>query len=168
MLAPITGAAGRPGLGFLTTLFAIPARRQPFTQIFQWRTMAINSPLTFQLKEAEPILWCWTMQPGTDAASGAFVAAPTTSLPERIGGEQNWDYRYLWVRDTSLFISTMFRLGYSGEAKAFINFMKRGCQEEYGMKKGSSQETKALKVLYPIQPGPTDEHFLDHLRGYRR
>jgi GH15 family glucan-1,4-alpha-glucosidase len=104
----------------------------------------------------------------TYASTGAFVAAPTTSLPERIGGDQNWDYRYLWVRDTSLFISTMFRLGYSGEAKAYINFMKSRCQEEYEMKHGSSEETKALKVLYPIQPGSTDEHFLDHLRGYRR
>lgn len=103
----------------------------------------------------------------TYAATGAFVAAPTTSLPERIGGEQNWDYRYLWVRDTSLFISTMFRLGYSGEAKAFINFMKSRCQEEYETKEGSSEEAKALKVLYSMHPGSTDEHFLDHLGGYR-
>ena len=104
----------------------------------------------------------------TYASTGAFVAAPTTSLPERIVGDQNWDYRYLWVRDTSLFISTMFRLGYSGEAKAFVNFMKSRCQEEYETIEGSSKEAKALKVLYPIQPGSTDEHFLYHLRGYRR
>jgi GH15 family glucan-1,4-alpha-glucosidase len=104
----------------------------------------------------------------TNAASGAFVAAPTTSLPERIGGEQNWDYRYLWVRDTSLFINTMFRLGYSGEAKDFINFMTSRCQEEYELKIGSSEEAKAIKILYPIKPGSsTDEHFLDHLGGYR-
>ncbi|HZA56387.1 MAG TPA: glycoside hydrolase family 15 protein [Candidatus Udaeobacter sp.] len=104
----------------------------------------------------------------THASSGAFVAAPTTSLPERIGGDQNWDYRYLWVRDTSLFINTMFRLGYSGEAKAFINFMKSRCQEEYETNIASSEKAKALKVLYPIQPGsPTEERFLEHLRGYR-
>jgi alpha,alpha-trehalase len=104
----------------------------------------------------------------TYAASGAFVAAPTTSLPERTGGEQNWDYRYLWVRDTSLFISTMFRLGYSGEAKDFINFMTSRCQEYYELNDGSSEQAKAIKILYPIKPGSsTDEHFLDHLGGYR-
>ena len=105
----------------------------------------------------------------TYASTGAFVAAPTTSLPEKIGGDQNWDYRYLWVRDTSLFINTMFRLGYSGEAKAFLNFIKSRCQEEYERKTKSSDGAKALRVLYPIQPGSsTDEYFLGHLRGYRR
>jgi GH15 family glucan-1,4-alpha-glucosidase len=106
----------------------------------------------------------------TYAATGAFVAAPTTSLPERIGGEHNWDYRYTWVRDTSLFINTLFRLGYSGEAKAFLNFILRQCQEEYGNK--TLDETAAvprLRVLYPIKPGTsTDERFLDYLRGYCR
>jgi GH15 family glucan-1,4-alpha-glucosidase len=104
----------------------------------------------------------------TYASTGAFVAAPTTSLPETIGGDQNWDYRYLWVRDTSLFINTMFRLGYSGEAKAFINFIKNQCQEEYETSKGSSTKSKALKVLYAIRPGSsTDERFLEHLKGHR-
>jgi GH15 family glucan-1,4-alpha-glucosidase len=106
----------------------------------------------------------------TYAATGAFVAAATTSLPERIGGEQNWDYRYTWVRDTSLFINTLFRLGYSGEAKAFIKFIEGQCHEEYGSPVPASPiEENALKVLYPIRPGSsTDERFLHHLRGYRQ
>jgi GH15 family glucan-1,4-alpha-glucosidase len=106
----------------------------------------------------------------TYAPTGAFVAAPTTSLPERIGGEQNWEYRYVWVRDTSLFVDTLFRLGYSGEAKAFMSFMLNQCAEEYdnGIRP-ASDKPKALKVLYPIQPGSvTDESFLGHLSGYRR
>jgi GH15 family glucan-1,4-alpha-glucosidase len=107
----------------------------------------------------------------TYAATGAFVAAPTTSLPERIGGEQNWDYRYTWVRDTALFINTLFRLGYSGEAKAFIRFMLRQCQEEREQQDTTTSTTKSttLKVLYAIRPGvTTDEISLDQLRGYLR
>jgi alpha,alpha-trehalase len=103
----------------------------------------------------------------TYASTGAFVAAPTTSLPERIGGDQNWDYRYLWVRDTSLFINTMFRLGYSGEAKAFINFMTSQCQEEYETSVRSFDKAKALRVLYAIRHGSsTDERVIEHLGGY--
>lgn len=106
----------------------------------------------------------------TYAPTGAFVAAPTTSLPERIGGDRNWDYRYVWVRDTSLFVDTLFRLGYSGEAKAFMSFMLNQCAEEYDNRMlPASEKPKALKVLYPIQPGSvTDESFLSHLSGYRR
>ena len=104
----------------------------------------------------------------TYAPTGAFVAAPTTSLPESPGRDQNWDYRYAWVRDTSLFITSLFRLGYSGEARAFFNFIRRRCKEEFKRAEAAGKNSPILKVLYGIrEDSSTREIFLDHLQGYR-
>lgn len=95
----------------------------------------------------------------TYAPTGAFVAAPTTSLPEKIGGDANWDYRFSWLRDTSLFINALFRIGYSGEAKAFLEHLAEHCGKD---------NVRDLPVLLPIRSDTcTREEMFEHLAGYR-
>ena len=103
----------------------------------------------------------------TYAATGGFVAAPTTSLPERLGGKANWDYRYTWLRDTALFVQTLFGLGYSGEAKAFLNFAVARWSENAEQHEADA-DAPTVEVLYPVCHNPIpNEIELDHLAGYK-
>jgi len=93
----------------------------------------------------------------TYAPTGAMVAAPTTSLPEEIGGERNWDYRFCWLRDASFALYALSVLGYSGEASRFVEFLTRRC----------FREGSALHIMYSLDGEPfLPERLLEHLAGY--
>lgn len=92
------------------------------------------------------------------APSGAVVAAPTTSLPEWIGGVRNWDYRYCWLRDTSLTLSALYDLGFTEEAEAFMSWLLHTTRITW----------PELNILYDVYGEPRlPERSLDHLAGYR-
>ncbi len=89
--------------------------------------------------------------------TGAIVAAPTTSLPETLGGSRNWDYRYSWLRDTSFTVDILYRLGDAYGANHFINFLLEQCQ----------LNRRRTRIVYGItQSSSLKEQVLDHLSGY--
>ncbi|MEO8140045.1 MAG: glycoside hydrolase family 15 protein [Gemmatimonadota bacterium] len=95
----------------------------------------------------------------THAETGAIIAAPTTSLPEVIGGSRNWDYRFVWLRDAVFTLSALQSVGHVEEAADFMRFLRRVCRHETG---------GHLQIMYAVD-GKRDlvERQLDHLSGYR-
>jgi GH15 family glucan-1,4-alpha-glucosidase len=92
------------------------------------------------------------------APSGAIVAAPTTSLPERIGGPLNWDYRFCWLRDAAFTSRALLSLGYVEEATAFVSWLLHATRL-------TQPELRVLYDVYGNRPGT--ERQLPSLRGYR-
>jgi GH15 family glucan-1,4-alpha-glucosidase len=93
----------------------------------------------------------------TYAPSGALVAAPTTSLPEALGGVRNWDYRYCWLRDASFTLRALFTLGYREEAEAYIGWLLHATRLTW----------PELQVLYSVfGEAKLPERELPHLEGY--
>ena len=111
----------------------------------RWREMVHRSALVLKLMTFEP--------------TGAFVASPTTSLPEHLGGVRNWDYRYTWIRDAAFSVYGLLRIGLTEEAGRFMDWLQDRCAE--------SGDDGTLKIMYGID-GRQDlhENTLEHLSGY--
>jgi GH15 family glucan-1,4-alpha-glucosidase len=115
----------------------------------RWRDMVNRSALTLKLLFSQ--------------RHGSLVAAPTFGLPERIGGERNWDYRYVWIRDSAFTLHALGELGYTNEARAFMRWL-----EECVHLAAKDRENGPLQVMYGLDGrSKLTEEILPHFEGYR-
>jgi GH15 family glucan-1,4-alpha-glucosidase len=113
----------------------------------RWRDMVNRSALILKLLTFKP--------------SGSIVAAPTFGLPEEMGGQRNWDYRYTWIRDASFTLYALIRLGYTRETAEFMNWIKARCDE--------LEPDGSLQVMYGLDGRHNlPEEILSNFEGYKK
>lgn len=153
-------AASEPGPSFPT---AEEAGDMIAETVEAWRCWAARCPagridwrLMPHLVRSELVLKLLTY-----SKTGAIVAAPTTSLPEAIGGVRNWDYRFAWIRDASLTAHALISLGHHREAFEFLCWIER-------TSKAWGRRDRGIHILFGVHgEAELEEIELDHLEGYK-
>jgi len=113
----------------------------------RWDKVVTRSALLLKILFFEPI--------------GTIAAAPTTSLPESMGGIRNWDYRFTWIRDSVFTLHAFFRMGHVEEAEKYFNWLMYECY-------GASKKPEDLRIMYGLHSeSKLDEEILPHLAGYK-
>jgi len=133
------------------------AKQRIQTSLEWWQRWAEKAQYTGPYREAV-VRSALVLKLLTYAPSGAIMASPTTSLPERVGGSLNWDYRYCWLRDASLTTRALLGLGYWDEAEAFLSWMFHATRLTH----------PRLRILYtPFGQNAPVEREIGYLSGYR-